>query len=377
MKYTPECKQQLMTRYHSGESVAHICREAGIARSTLYSWISQHNKIVTNNGKAITIQDYNGVKRHAQKLENILEILKTVDCNVDSPLQERLMALEALHGQKYSVYELCQALEVPRGTFYNHILRNRRDQSLNSQWREMLRPMVKEIFDGSCQIYGARKIAAVLREQGYRVSPKLMRLLMQEMDLHSVSPQAKHEYEKWEKGENKNILQQRFQTDAPNKIWASDVTAFKFHDCYYYTCAIVDLYSRKIVAYKVSKTNSTQLVCGTFKQAYTQRKPLPGLIFHSDRGKQYLSFAFRGLLKQSSVVQSLSRPGKPHDNAVCEAFFSILKKEELYRHKYRSAADMLRCLDDYMKFYNAERPHSALQYKSPDKAEKLYWDNGQ
>ncbi|MEG2217796.1 MAG: IS3 family transposase [Clostridia bacterium] len=328
---------------------------------------------MTSEVRAITIQDYNGVKCHAQKLENMLEILKQVSCSITSPLQERLAAIEPLYGQQYSVIELCEALDVPRGTFYNHILRNKRGNTLNAQRRETLLPMVKEIFDSTHQVYGGAKIVAVLKEQGYNVGKKLVLSLMAEMGLQSICPQSKHEYEKWKKGENKNVLQQQFQTDAPNKIWASDVTVFKFNDRYYYVCAILDIFSRRIVAYRISDHNSTQLVVHTFKRAFQQRQPLPGLIFHSDRGSQYLYHSFSKLLRDNGVIQSLSRHGKPHDNAVCEVFFAIFKKEELYRHKYRSVADIRRCIDEYMAFYNHERLHSALQYKAPDKYEEQYW----
>ncbi|MEG2041176.1 MAG: hypothetical protein RR068_08715, partial [Hafnia sp.] len=122
---------------------------------------------MTSEVRAITIQDYNGVKCHAQKLENMLEILKQVSCSITSPLQERLAAIEPLYGQQYSVIELCEALDVPRGTFYNHILRNKRGNTLNAQRRETLLPMVKEIFDSTHQVYGGAKIVAVLKEQGY------------------------------------------------------------------------------------------------------------------------------------------------------------------------------------------------------------------
>lgn len=153
-------------------------------------------------------------------------------------------------------------------------------------------------------------------------------------------------------------------------VWVSDITAYRFHHEYFYICAILDLFSRKVIAYRVAKTSSTQLITLAFRQAYSERRPEPGLIFHSDRGKQYLSRSFQMLLKESGVEQSLSRPGNPHDNAVMESFFSYLKREELYRHDYPSEAALLRGIDQYVQFYNSKRPHSTLQYKTPDRMEK-------
>ena len=117
--------------------------------------------------------------------------------------------------------------------------------------------------------------------------------------------------------------------------------------------------------------NSTQLSTFAFKQAWDLRKPNDGLIFHSDRGAQYMSEAFQKLLYKHRAVQSLSRSGRPHDNAVAESFFAYLKQEELYRRQYRSEAELMRGIHDYIKFYNTERPHSTLQYKSPDKFEEI------
>ena len=121
---------------------------------------------------------------------------------------------------------------------------------------------------------------------------------------------------------------------------------------------------------RISQSSSTQLLTKTFRQAYSERKPETGLMFHSDRGTQYISYTFVRLLE----TLSLSRTGRPHDNAVSEAFFSILKKEELYRRRYKSEIDMIQGIHHFIDFYNNERPHSTLQYKTPVQKEQEYWD---
>ena len=96
-------------------------------------------------------------------------------------------------------------------------------------------------------------------------------------------------------------------------------------------------------------------------------------MFHSDRGTQYMSHTFVHLLEDFGVEQSFSRTACPHDNAVSEAFFSIFKKEELYRRHYTSETDMIKGIARFIAFYNTERPHSTLQYKTPEQAEHDYW----
>ena len=232
---------------------------------------------------------------------------------------------------------------------------------------------IQSIYDNSGQIYGAGKITALLQNQGVKTSKKYVSQLMKELGISSVSTTAKNEYKKWEKGQNRNFLQQQFQTERPNQVWIYDITVFKFHDKYYYLCVIIDLFSRKVISYRISHKSSTQLLTKTFKQTYADRQPKAELMFHSDRGTQYMSHAFVHLLENFGVEQSFPRTACPHDNAVSEALFSILKKEELYRRHYTSEGDLMRGIAHFIAFYNVERPHSILHYKTPEQIGQDYW----
>ena len=152
---------------------------------------------------------------------------------------------------------------------------------------------------------------------------------MHDMGLQSMRHRAKAIYEKEIKAKNK--VNQQFQTTRPNEVWASDATYNS-----YYICIILDLYSRKVIAHRIALSNSTQLVKNTFKDAYETRQPKGTGIFHSDRGCNYHSKTFCNYLKFLKVAQSFSRAYTPYDNSVVESFFSSLKREELYRTKYRS-----------------------------------------
>ena len=372
MKFTKEEKMAFVKRYQDGETVLSICNENQIPRSTFYRWIQDYQQTVTDTDNVITPQEFLYMKRRISKLENMIQVLKTVSCTVSSPLQEKLKAMELLYGQ-FSVHTLCDALEVSRGTFYNHIFRNKKGDTLAAKRRAELKMRIQSIYDGSEQIYGAGKITAILQNQGVKTSKKYVSQLMKELGISSVSTTAKKEYKKWEKGQNRNFLQQQFQTKRPNQVWVSDVTVFKFHDKYYYLCVIIDLFSRKVISYRISHKSSAQLLTKTFKQAYADRQPKAELMFHSDRRTQYMSHAFVHLLEDFGVEQSFSRTARPHDNAVAEAFFSIFKKEELYRRLYTSEADLMRGIAHFIAFYNTERPHSTLQYKTPEQAEQDYW----
>ena len=124
---------------------------------------------------------------------------------------------------------------------------------------------------------------------------------------------------------------------------------------------IIDLFSHKVIAHKISKRNSTQLITATFKMAHEERHPPSDLIFHSDRGAQYTFHRFQQILYEHNTKQSFSQPGKPHDNAVAESFFASLKKEELYRKDHPSDRAFQASVASYIEFYNSKRPHHILK----------------
>lgn len=163
-----------------------------------------------------------------------------------------------------------------------------------------------------------------------------------------------------------------FHVEHPNQIWVSDVTYYRYDEKTFYICVIMDLFARKVIAYTVGCGNNTHLVKETFRKAYEVRNPEPGLIFHTDQGSNYRSRTFRDYLHSRGVTQSFSKPGVPYDNSVMETFFSFMKREELYRYKYRSEKEFRAAVDRYIEFYNTERPHATLKYKTPQKKEDIY-----
>ncbi len=174
-------------------------------------------------------------------------------------------------------------------------------------------------------------------------------------------------------GECTDYLKQNFNQKAPNLVWVSDFTYIKAGNKWYYLCIIMDLFSRKIIAWNISGKPDADLIITTFRKAYQKRNAPYGLIFHSDRGSQYTAFAFRQLLDSLHVVQSFSKKGYPFDNAVCECFFKYLKKEETNRRTYHTLQELQNSVFEYIEgFYNSRRPHSSLGLLTPNEAEKLY-----
>lgn len=371
-KYSQKLKKDVIARCLSGESVLDISKTTSISKSTIYEWLKPKEKSPKNE-KENYEKIIKGLQNKINRLEGLLEIIRVSESSPSAPLKEKLYALEKLSGQ-YNVHMLCDALDVSRGTFYNHILRNKKTNTVYSERREIIKNAIQTVYDESRQIFGARKIAAVLRERGFKTCEDTVRKLMHDMGLFSIRQRAKFLYEKERRIANKNILRQQFNPSAPNQIWVSDVTCFYFNEKNYYICAILDLFSRKVIGYKIGIKNSTQLTKSTFKCAYLNRMPGNELLFHTDNGSHYRSYAFCRYLKSLGVQQSFSRPHIPYDNSVMETFFSSMKREELYRTKYRSERELKKAIDDYILFYNEKRPHARNSYKTPTEVEKLYND---
>lgn len=301
----------------------------------------------------------------------MIEILKTVHCNARSPTQVKLREMEPLYG-RYSNHVLCDALDVPRETFLNHIKRNKKGRKSFVERREALKRRISEIFDASRQCFGAAKIAAKLKEEGISTSKEMIHELMLELGLFSIRVKSKAIY-RAEMKTMRNIVQRNFDESEPNRTWVSDVTDFRYKNIRIHICVVMDLFSRRIIGDKFSHSNNTHLLKMTFRQAYESRNPGAGLIFHSDQGGNYISRTLCLLFKSLGVRYSFSHSHTPYDNSVAEAFFASLKTEELYRQNYRFEAELKDSVLKYIEFFNNERPHKALNYLTPAKKEELFF----
>ena len=371
-KYPEELRKQIVVCYENGESIDSLCQKHIIARSTLYRWIKEYQPIFSGD-KTYSISDFNTVVRRKERTDHLLEIIRLSNIIDDVPRIKKLEILTELHGKfpQYSVHELCDALNVARGTFYNHIFR-KADRTNYLREQEALMLLVNQVFDDSMQRFGAEKIRVILSERGVRVSKRRIQNIMNELDLRSVRTDAKRNHKKRQEYQRLNHLNKDFTAERINQAWVSDITYFKVKDDGIYLCIILDLFSRKIVGYRVSRKNSTHLVTAAFKEAFAARSFPEDLTFHSDRGGQYISDTFDKLLRQCRVNQSFSASGRPYDNAVSETFFATFKKEEAYRRDYTSEQDFRKSVEQYIRFYNEARPHKTLAYKTPMRFEELY-----
>ena len=179
--YPAEFKREVIQRYEKGESLTALSQELHIAQSTLYQWVKQYCSIHTPT-HTYTPKEFDSIARRLQKLEHEMDVIRKSGYLSNIPLQDRLATLESIYNQPdnpYSVYELCDALEVARGTFYNHIFR-RADRTKYQDEQTQLMLKVQQVFDDSQQRYGAEKIRVILAENGTHISTKRIASIMQE-----------------------------------------------------------------------------------------------------------------------------------------------------------------------------------------------------
>jgi len=167
-----------------------------------------------------------------------------------------------------------------------------------------------------------------------------------------------------------DLVERRFEAERPNQLWLADLTYVPTHEGYLFLAVVMDMFSRKIVGWSMREDLKAELVVDALAMAVTRRRPPAGLVHHSDRGSQYTSLAFGKTLRESGLVQSMSRRGQAYDNAACESCISTLKEEWIKRHRYQSRDQARLSIFRYIEtFYNPRRRHSSLGGISPDEFE--------
>lgn len=260
---------------------------------------------------------------------------------------------------------LCRTLGVARSAFYawRHGGPSRRDQEATR-----LAVHIRAIHRRSRGTYGSPRVHAALLQQGLPVGRKRVARLMASLGL-SGTPKRRFRRSVAGASTNvaENLLKRDFTTDAPNRAWVTDITYLHTSVGFVYLAVVIDLFSRKVVGWSLASHMRTELCLAALARAIAARMPQRGLVHHSDRGCQYTSAEYQRALQARGLVASMSRKGNCWDNAVAESFFGTLEHELVKQSTmWADAVEARAAVSDYIHgFYNAERLHSRLGYRSP------------
>ena len=276
--------------------------------------------------------------------------------------------IATLFQEGFEVRQLCSVLDVSRSAYYAWLAA---PQSAKLPAQQQLKSQVCEIFMQHRRRYGARRIAAELRDRGEACSRTKARQIMVEMNLLAIQPRSykpRTTNSQHRLGFSPNLLLAGMEVSRLDQVWVGDITYIPLVNRFAYLALLLDLFSRKIIGWKLALSMDENLVLATLQQAIKARQPAPQLVHHTDRGGQYASHKYRQLLTRAQMLQSMSRAGDCYDNAFMESCFGKLKTE-LEMKSYDSLAQAKQEVQDYINYYNTLRRHSALDYKTPTQFE--------
>ena len=265
----------------------------------------------------------------------------------------------------FATATLCRVLEVHRSRYYAW-----RRGSLSGRARQdaELKPLMREIFFEHKRRYGARRIAQELSSRGKRYGTQRVARLLREMSLHAIQPKSyrprttdsRHGF-----GFSPNLLLESPPPDGINQVWVGDISYVPLPSSeFLYLALLMDLYSRRIVAWELKGHMQESLVLAALRGAIALREPEADLIHHSDRGGQYAGSEYRRTLSRAGMRQSMSRADNCYDNAFMESCFGTIKTE-LEMECYENESVARREIGGYIRYYNMRRRHSALDYQTP------------
>jgi transposase InsO family protein len=273
----------------------------------------------------------------------------------------------------YPIALMCRCLDVSRSGFYAWSTSKPSDRDRTDA---ELAKKIREIHERSRGTYGSPRVLHELEAVGHKIGHRRVERLMRENGIVGRFPRRSCRTTVRDESHPvaDNILNRCFKTDAPNKVWVTDITYIPTGEGWLYLAVMLDLFSRRVVGWSMADHLRTELAMNALEMAIGNRDIAAGLMHHSDRGCQYTSHEYQQALAQRGFQCSMSRAGNCHDNAVAESFFGTLEVELFYDKPIPETRDQARmAIHEYIEvFYNRQRRHSTIGFVSPAEYESLF-----
>jgi putative transposase len=274
---------------------------------------------------------------------------------------------------KYCIWVMCRILEVSKSGYYKWL---NWKPSRRVQEEGRLEVEIKAAHKRTRETFGPERLQQDLREQGVEVGICRIRRIRKKLGLRCkqkrkfrATTDSKHTLPVAE-----NLLNQEFEARGPNEIWVSDITYIPTEEGWLYLASHKDLFTGEIVGYAMGNRITKDLVSQSLFKAVAAKRPEPGLIHHSDRGRQYCAHEYQKLMDQFKMRPSMSKKGDCYDNAPMESFWGTLKNELVHHSRYKTREQAIREITEYIEvFYNRQRRQARLGYLSPAVYERQFY----
>ena len=375
--YPASVRRQIVTRLREGEPVAAVAVDTGICEATLFRW--KHQALidagVVEGIPSVEADELAGARKRIAALEAELALTRDA-CELFNneavvPPKRRRAIAEGLIARGYSDRSACRITGLARSLLQYHRRRPVPDREIR---RLIVADTITEIHQRSRGTYGRRRIrAALLAEYEMNVNHKLVNSIMSEHGLCGLPRPGRRIPNLIKVNTPEDLVKRRFTATRPDELWCTDITEHPARDGKVYCCAILDCFSRMIVARTFSTTADTALVNNAVNMAVADRNRSGTTILHADHGTQFTSWSFGENMRRWGLLGSFGTVGDCYDNAAMESFWARLQVELPNTRKWATTYELAAAIADYIdNFYNVERRHSYLGNISPTEYETLW-----
>ncbi|WJW76176.1 IS3 family transposase [Thiohalobacter sp. IOR34] len=395
-RYSPEVRERAvrMVFEHQGEhdsqwaAMASVAAKIGCTPETLRKWVRQAER---DQGlrEGLTTSERERLKaleRENRELKRANEILKTASAFFGPggarPQAEEMIAYIDDHKDRYGVEPICAVLPIAPSTYYEHKAREadperlpprvKRDQALSDE--------VRRVWEENFQVYGARKVWRQLNREGFAVARCTVERLMRSQGLRGVVRGRRCRTTVGDEAADRPLdrVNRQFTATRPNQLWVADITFVATWAGFVYVAFVVDVYARRIVGWRVSRSLRTDLVLDALEQALWSRRDTEGLVHHSDRGCQYLSVRYTERLAEAGIEASVGSRGDSYDNALAETINGLYKAEVIYRRgPWKNMEAVEYATLEWVDWFNHRRLLEPIGNVPPAELEAAYYRHQQ
>jgi putative transposase len=375
--YPATVRRQIFARLRSGDAVAALAAETGICEATLFRWKRQAliDAGVIEGIPSVDADELAAAHKRIAQLEAELTLTRDAcelfNAEAVVPPKYRRAIVEGLIARGHSARSACRIARLTRSLLQYHRRRPVPDRQIR---RLIVADTITEVHQRSRGTYGGRRIrAALLADYEMNVNLKLVRSIMGEQGLHGLPHPPRRSPNLLRVNTPEDLVKRRFTATRTNELWCTDITEHPARDGKVYCCAILDCFSRMIVARTFSTTPDTALVNNAVNMAIEHRNRCGPTIIHADHGSQFTSWSFGENIRHWGLLASFGTVGDCYDNAAMESFWARLQVELLNTRRWATTLELAAAMADYIdNFYNTERRHSYLGNISPTEYETLW-----